>query len=69
MAGQVLDPEAALNGYAAVFGSIGMFAIALGVIFGLLSFWLKGLGHGRAEDQISAKAEAAGPDQDARDLL
>jgi POT family proton-dependent oligopeptide transporter len=38
-------------------------------MFGLLSFWLKGLGHGRAEDQISAKAEAAGPDQDARDLL
>lgn len=69
VAGQVLDPEAALNGYAAVFGSIGLFAIVLGVVFGVLSFWLKGLGHGRAEDQISAKAEAAGPDQDARDLL
>lgn len=69
VAGQVLDPAAALNGYAAVFGSIGLFAIVLGVIFGVLSFWLKGLGHGRAEDQISAKAEAAGPDQDARDLL
>ncbi|WP_306015922.1 peptide MFS transporter [Oceanicaulis sp. MMSF_3324] len=69
VAGQVLDPAAALNGYAAVFGSIGLFAIVLGVIFGVLSFWLKGLGHGRAEDQIDAKAEAAGPDQDARDLL
>ncbi|WP_440957690.1 peptide MFS transporter [Oceanicaulis sp. LC35] len=69
VAGQVLDPEAALNGYAAVFGSIGLFAIVLGVVFGVLSFWLKGLGHGRAEDQIDAKAEAAGPDQDARDLL
>ncbi|WP_107711319.1 peptide MFS transporter [Oceanicaulis sp.] len=69
VAGQVLDPERALNGYASVFGSIGLFAIILGVVFGVLSFWLKGLGHGRAEDQISAKAEAAGPDQDARDLL
>ena len=69
VAGQVLDPEAALNGYAAVFGSIGLFAIILGVVFGVLSFWLKRLGHGRAEDQISAKAEAAGPDQDARDLV
>jgi len=69
VAGQVLDPEAALNGYAAVFGSIGLFAIVLGVIFGVLSFWLKGLGHGRAVDQIDAKAEAAGPDQDARDLV
>ena len=48
VAGQVLDPAAALNGYAAVFGSIGLFAIVLGVIFGVLSFWLKGLGHGRA---------------------
>lgn len=69
VAGQVLDPERALNGYASVFGSIGLFAIILGVVFGVLSFWLKGLGHGRAEDQISAKAEAAGPDQDARELL
>ncbi|HBU62099.1 MAG: MFS transporter [Oceanicaulis sp.] len=69
VAGQVLDPAAALNGYAAVFGSIGLFAIVLGVIFGVLSFWLKGLGHGRAVDQIDAKAEAAGPDQDARDLV
>lgn len=46
VAGQVLDPEAALNGYAAVFGSIGWFAVGLGVVFGILSFFLKRLGHG-----------------------
>ena len=48
---------------------IALIVIVLGVIFGVLSFWLKGLGHGRAVDQIDAKAEAAGPDQDARDLV
>jgi len=69
VAGQVLDPEAALNGYATVFGSIGWFAVGLGVVFGALSFFLKRLGHGRAEDQIESNAETAGPDQDARDLL
>ena len=67
VAGQVLDPEAALNGYATVFQAIGLFAIGLGIIVGLLSFILKKLGHGRAEDQavIAGAAEAAGPDQDA----
>jgi POT family proton-dependent oligopeptide transporter len=67
VAGQVLDPQAALNGYAQVFQAIGVFAIGLGVVVGLLSFFLKKLGHGRAEDQavIAGAAEAAGPDQDA----
>lgn len=51
VAGQVLDPQAALNGYAQVFQAIGVFAIGLGVVVGLLSFFLKKLGHGRAEDQ------------------
>lgn len=65
--GQVLDPGAALAGYASVFQTIGIFAIAIGIIVGLLSFALKRLGHGRAEDQlaIAGAAEAAGPDQDA----
>lgn len=67
VAGQVLDPQAALNGYAQVFQAIGVFAIGLGIVVGLLSFFLKKLGHGRAEDQavIAGAAEAAGPDQDA----
>lgn len=71
VAGQVLDPQAALSGYALVFGNIGWFAVILGVMFGALSFVLKRLGHGRAEDQLPEKggAEAAGPEQDARDLV
>jgi POT family proton-dependent oligopeptide transporter len=65
--GQVLDPEAALAGYASVFETIGVVAIAIGVIVGVLSFALKRLGHGLAEDQavIAGAAEAAGPEQDA----
>jgi len=43
--------------------------VILGVVFGALSFFLKRLGHGRAEDQLDSNAEAAGPDQDARDLV
>ena len=70
VAGQVLDPESALAGYATVFGQIGLIAIGLGVVLGVFSFWLKKLGHGRAEDQMAKDVtEAAGPDQDARDLL
>lgn len=43
-----------------------LFAIAIGLIVGVLSFALKRLGHGRAEDQaaIPGAAEAAGPEQD-----
>ena len=65
VAGQVLDPAAALDGYVRVFGALGMFAIGLGVVFGLLSFFLKKLGHGRAEDQLELETvEASGPNQD-----
>ena len=67
VAGQVLDPEAALSGYASVFQAIGLVAIVLGIVVGVFSFLLKKLGHGRAEDQVKipAAAEAAGPEQDA----
>ena len=67
VAGQVLDPAAALNSYASVFSAIGWFAIILGIIVGAISFLLKRLGHGRAEDQapVTGAVEAAGPDQDA----
>ncbi|WP_421792499.1 peptide MFS transporter [Hyphobacterium sp.] len=65
VAGQVLDPSAALQGYGSVFGQIGMIAIVMGLILGVLSFWLKGLGHGRAEDNDALPvAEAGGPEQD-----
>ena len=43
--GQVLDPEAALNTYVTVFQQLGIGAIALGVILGAASFWLKRLAH------------------------
>ena len=33
VAGQVLDPEAALNGYASVFQAIGLVAIVLGIVW------------------------------------
>jgi proton-dependent oligopeptide transporter, POT family len=51
VAGQVLDPERALAGYSQVFSTVGLSAIGLGVAVGAASFWLKKLGHGRAEDQ------------------
>ena len=64
--GQVLDPGAALAGYASVFQTIGIVAIAIGIIVGLLSFALKRLGHGLAEDQavIAGAVDASGPEQD-----
>ena len=48
MAGQVLDPAAALETYASVFWTIGLWAIVLGVGLGAASFVLKRLAH---EDQ------------------
>jgi POT family proton-dependent oligopeptide transporter len=48
VAGQVLDPASTLEVYRQVFGSIGMVSIALGVLLGAASFWLKRLGHGKA---------------------
>jgi len=48
VAGQVLDPARALATYKDVFWSLGVVAIIIGVLLGLLSFFLKRLGHGKA---------------------
>ncbi|MGE0830673.1 MAG: MFS transporter, partial [Hyphomonadaceae bacterium] len=45
VAGQVLDPAAALRTYVEVFQTIGLFAIGVGVVLGVLSFWLNKLAH------------------------
>jgi len=66
VAGQVLDPESALAGYAQVFGVIGLIGIVLGVVMGAASFGLKALGHGLAEDQLPAPSEP-GPEVPVRD--
>lgn len=48
VAGQVLNPKAALETYSDVFWNIGLWAVILGVILGTSSFYLKRLGHGKA---------------------
>ena len=48
VAGQVLDPGRALTTYEAVFWSLGVVAITLGVLLGIVSFLLKYLGQGKA---------------------
>lgn len=48
VAGQVLNPKAALETYSNVFWEIGLWALILGVILGASSFYLKRLGHGKA---------------------
>lgn len=48
VAGQVLDPAAALETYAGVFWSLGLVSIVLGILLGIASFWLKRMGHGKA---------------------
>ena len=48
VAGQVLDPAAALETYSGVFWSLGVVSIGLGLLLGVASFWLKRLGHGKA---------------------
>lgn len=48
VAGQVLNPKAALETYSNVFWEIGLWAVILGVILGASSFYLKRLGHGKA---------------------
>jgi POT family proton-dependent oligopeptide transporter len=45
VAGQVLDPAAALRNYTHVFGVIGLGGAAAGVVFLLASPWLKKLAH------------------------
>jgi POT family proton-dependent oligopeptide transporter len=46
VAGQVLDPAAALHTYVTTFRNIGLAGIALGVLLLALSPWLKRLAHG-----------------------
>ena len=46
VAGQVLDPKGALATYSAVFQSIGLWAIGLGILMAVASPWLKKLAHG-----------------------
>lgn len=48
VAGQVLNPKAALETYSNVFWEIGLWAVILGVLLGASSFYLKRLGHGKA---------------------
>jgi POT family proton-dependent oligopeptide transporter len=45
VAGQVLDPAAALRNYTHVFGVIGLGGAAAGVLFLVASPWLKKLAH------------------------
>lgn len=62
VAGQVLDPGKALMTYKDVFWSLGVVAIILGVLLGLMSFLLKYLGHGKAgrlASKAALEAEAA----------
>ncbi|MFN7179565.1 peptide MFS transporter [Hyphomonas sp.] len=62
VAGQVLDPGKALMTYKDVFWSLGVVAILLGVLLGLMSFLLKYLGHGKAgrlASKAALEAEAA----------
>ena len=47
VAGQVLDPAAALRTYTHVFGMIGMWGAGAGVLFLVLSPWLKKWAHAR----------------------
>jgi POT family proton-dependent oligopeptide transporter len=46
VAGQVLDPKGALETYASVFQTIGIWAIGLGILLAIASPWLKKLAHG-----------------------
>ena len=62
VAGQVLDPAAALATYTQVFWSLGVVAIGIGILLGIASFWLKRLGHGKAGrlgDEPSVEAAPA----------
>ena len=66
VAGQVLDPEAALETYIDVFSLIGWWGVGLGVVFAVLSPWLKRLGHGKAGNigNEGSLAEVGGPRMD-----
>jgi len=58
VAGQVLDPAAALRNYTHVFGVIGLGGAAAGVLFLVASPWLKKLAHAH-EHVAPPPAEAA----------
>jgi POT family proton-dependent oligopeptide transporter len=57
VAGQVLDPAAALRNYTHVFGIIGLGGAGAGVLFLLASPWLKKLAH--AHEHVEPPPEAA----------
>ncbi len=60
VAGQVLDPKAALDTYQDVFYLIGWWGIGLGAVFVVLSPFLKKLGHGKVGNvgkEIADKTE------------
>ena len=63
VAGQVLDPKGALETYVSVFYTIGMWAIGIGLVMSVLSFWLKRLGHGHAGRIKGHGVDVAGPEQ------
>ncbi len=67
VAGQVLNPELALQTYADVFWSLGLVSIIIGVVLGLGSFWLKRLGHGKAGELTHMAIDVAGPAYDRGD--
>jgi POT family proton-dependent oligopeptide transporter len=46
VAGQVLDPKGALETYASVFQTIGIWSVGLGILMAIASPWLKKLAHG-----------------------
>jgi len=46
VAGQVLDPKGALETYASVFQTIGIWSVGLGILMAITSPWLKKLAHG-----------------------
>jgi POT family proton-dependent oligopeptide transporter len=62
--GQVLDPAKSLATYVHVFTLIGSWGVAAGVVFVVLSPFLKRWAHG-ASDTFPTAAEAAGPAPDA----
>ena len=61
VAGQVLDPAAALQTYIEVFTLIGWWGVGLGVVFCVASPWLKKLGHGKAGNIGSADTPVEQP--------
>ena len=59
VAGQVLDPGKALATYADVFGMIGIWGVAAGLVMAALSPWLKKLAHGASDSRPVDEGDAA----------